>query len=284
MKRDLTIRIPRPLGVTQLMSEYHREKDPNLLAKVQQYLIQQWLLTNGKVCGKVYNIPELSAFIKCDPEMIRIQMRDQFLNTKLWNKEVQEGLMESLIGQHIAWAMEDRMEVDNQVGILRASQGLHYTPFVTAELNKAISMKLSSTNTLGGIIKNLAGGGSINIFNQSNHQENTIIGVSVEKAIEIIQEESKQLEAPQQIQYIDNHYEVDNVEEFPEVVAVKQVSMDTSKEGLNIGMANLAQIADNYKGTLKEFDNEHHQIRREVELGVDLELEDPELDIYPTII
>ena len=161
MKRDLTIRIPRPLGVTHMMAEFHKDKDPNTLAAIQQYLIQQWLLTNGRLCGRAFNITELSAFIKCDPEMIRIQMRDQFLNTKLWNKEVQEGLMESLIGQHISWAIEDRMEVENQVSILRESQGRHYTPFVTAELNKAIGMKLSSTNTLGGIIKNLSGGGSI---------------------------------------------------------------------------------------------------------------------------
>lgn len=281
MKRDLTIRIPRPIGVTQLMSEYHKTKDVTTLAHVQQYIIQQWLLTNGRVCGRMFNITELSAFIKCDPEMVRIQMRDQFLNTKLWNKEVQEGLMESLIGQHISWAMEDRMEVENQVSILRESQGRHYTPFITAELNKAIGMKLSSTNTLGGIIKNLAGGGSINIFNQTNNQENNFIGLSVERAVEIIQEEHKQLEAPQQVQYIENHYKV---EEFPEVVANKQVGIDSSKEGLNIGMAELSQIADNYKGTVKSFDEEHHQMRREIELGIDVEAEDPELDLYPTIL
>lgn len=281
MKRDLTIRIPRPIGVTQLMSEYHKTKDVTTLAHVQQYIIQQWLLTNGRVCGRMFNITELSAFIKCDPEMVRIQMRDQFLNTKLWNKEVQEGLMESLIGQHISWAMEDRMEVENQVSILRESQGRHYTPFITAELNKAIGMKLSSTNTLGGIIKNLAGGGSINIFNQTNNQENNFIGLSVERAVEIIQEENRQLEAPQQVQYIENHYEV---EKFPEVVANKQVGIDSSKEGLNIGMAELSQIADNYKGTVKSFDEEHHQMRREIELGIDVEAEDPELDLYPTIL
>ena len=281
MKRDLTIRIPRPIGVTQLMSEYHKTKDVTTLAHVQQYIIQQWLLTNGRVCGRMFNITELSAFIKCDPEMVRIQMRDQFLNTKLWNKEVQEGLMESLIGQHISWAMEDRMEVENQVSILRESQGRHYTPFITAELNKAIGMKLSSTNTLGGIIKNLAGGGSINIFNQTNNQENNFIGLSVERAVEIIQEEHRQLEAPQQVQYIENHYEV---EKFPEVVANKQVGIDSSKEGLNIGMAELSQIADNYKGTVKSFDEEHHQMRREIELGIDVEAEDPELDLYPTIL
>ena len=281
MKRDLTIRIPRPIGVTQLMSEYHKTKDVTTLAHVQQYIIQQWLLTNGRVCGRMFNITELSAFIKCDPEMVRIQMRDQFLNTKLWNKEVQEGLMESLIGQHISWAMEDRMEVENQVSILRESQGRHYTPFITAELNKAIGMKLSSTNTLGGIIKNLAGGGSINIFNQTNNQENNFIGLSGERAVEIIQEEHKQLEAPQQVQYIENHYKV---EEFPEVVANKQVGIDSSKEGLNIGMAELSQIADNYKGTVKSFDEEHHQMRREIELGIDVEAEDPELDLYPTIL
>lgn len=278
MKRDLTIRLPRPIGVTQLMGEYHSSKDVNILARVQIYFIQQWLLANGRVCGRMFNITELSSFLGCDPEMIRIQMRDQFLNTKLWNKEVQEGLLESLIGQHISWAIEDRMEVENQVSILRNSQGQHYTPFITAELNKAIGMKLSSTNTLGGIIKNLSGGGSINIFQQNNKQENNYVGITVQQAVEIIQDQNKELKAPQQVQYIEAHYDI---EELPEVVANKQIGVDTSKEGLHIGQAELAQIADNYKGTLKSFDEEHHQMRRELELGINPEDYDPELDIYP---
>lgn len=279
MKRDTAIRIPRPLGVTALLQEYHQTQEESTLIQARQYIIQQWLISNGKLCGNMISLNDLSAFLGVDPEMVRIQMRDSFLQTKLWNKEVQEQLLESLVGQQIVWAMEDRMEVDNQVGILRDSQGRHYTPFVTAELNKAIGMKISTTNTLAGIIRSLSGGGSVNIFNQTNTQNNiAAVGVTVKEAIEIIQSESKSLDAPQQVQYIENHYPT---EEFPEVVAHRQTGMDVTREGLTLSQGELVQIADDYKGTLKSFDDNHHEIRREIELGIDINAEDPELQVYP---
>lgn len=279
MKRDTAIRIPRPLGVTALLQEYHQTQEESTLIQAKQYIIQQWLISNGKLCGNLISLNDLSAFLGVDPETVRIQMRDSFLQTKLWNKEVQEQLLESLVGQQIVWAMEDRMEVDNQVGILRDSQGRHYTPFVTAELNKAIGMKISTTNTLAGIIRSLSGGGSVNIFNQTNTQNNiAAVGVTVKEAIEIIQSESKSLDAPQQIQYIENHYPT---EEFPEVVAHRQTGMDVTREGLTLSQGELVQIADDYKGTLKSFDDNHHEIRREIELGIDINAEDPELQVYP---
>lgn len=276
MTKGTTYRIPRPLGITQLMTEYHSSKDEDLLLKVRLYYIQQWLLSNGKVCGKLFNTNELASFLGCDPEMIRLQMRDQFLSTKLWNKENQEKLMESLIGQHITWAVEDRMEIENQVGILRASQGNKYTPFITSELNKAIGMKLTSTNTLGSIIRSLSGGGSINIFNQTN-QQNIVNTLTIEEAMGIIQEEVKEIEKPQQIQYIENKYDV---ADLPEVVANKQIGIDTSKEGNQIGLSELSTITDNYRSTLEEFPEEHHDIRREIELNIDPYEEDPEISIY----
>lgn len=279
MKRDTAIRIPRPLGVTAILQEYHKTKNQDTLIQAKQYIIQQWLISNGKFSGMVLNLNDLASFLKVDPEMIRLQMRDTFLQTKLWNKELQESLLESLVGQQIVWAMEDRMEVDNQVGVLRDSQGRHYTPFVTAELNKAIGMKISTTNTLAGIIRSLSGGGSVNIFNQTNTQNNiAAVGVTVQEAIEIIQSESRALDAPQQVQYIENHYPT---EEFPEVVAHKQTGMDVTREGLNLSQGELLQIADDYKGTIKAFDDNHHEIRREIELGIDPDEVDPELEVYP---
>ena len=122
-------------------------------------------MNNQVICGRTFNVLELSDFLKCDPDRIRIHMRDQLLNTKLWDKDKQEELINALIGQQIAWALEDRMIVDGQVRLLQKSQGQQYTPFVTSEVNKAIGMKIQTTAQLGGILKGLQGGGSINIFN-----------------------------------------------------------------------------------------------------------------------
>ena len=41
-------------------------------------------------------------------------------------------------------------------------------------------------------------------------------------------------------------------------------------------------IVDNYKETTNMFDKEHHEMRREIELQIDKDSEDPELEIlYP---
>lgn len=273
------VRLPRPMGITQSMAEFHITKDPQLLKKIQTYLIQQWLISNGRICGRVLNVMEFSEFIKCDPDMIRIHMRDQMLSTKLWDKNKQDEILESLIGQQVTWALEDRMEVENQLGILRKAQGNRYTPFVTSELNKVIGLKMGTTNTLQSVIKSLSGGGSVNIFNQFNQQNNIPAqGVTVEDAIEIVQKENSKLLDSKELQYIEAHYAV---EELPEVVATKQEDVDTTKEGLTLKRGELDTIIDNYKNTVEQVEDLHHEIRREIELRVDPRAPDPELNIYP---
>lgn len=272
------IRFPRPLGVTQLMKDYKTSKDPAILDRLQSYYIQQWLISNGNICGKHYSIMELGNFLKCDPDRIRIHMRDQMLNTKIWDRANQEQLMDAIMGQQLSWLLEDRMEVASQVNSLRKSQGDHYTPFVTSELNKALSLKLNTTTNLQSLLRSLSGSGSVNIFNQFNQQNNTG-GISVEEAIEIVeQENAKTIDKSKELQYIEATYEV---EEFPEVVATKQQGIDTSKEGLTLNSGELKLIADDYKGVLNKFEEDHHEIRREIELKIDRDSEDPELAIYP---
>lgn len=277
MKND-KIRLPRPMGVTQLMFEYKQTQDPAIIEKIISYCIQQWIIANGRLCGKSYSILELGKFLRCDPDRIRIHMRDQMLSSKLWDKENQEAILDSLMGQQISWLLEDRMEIADQVKVLRESQGDHYTPFVTSELNKALGLKMSSTTNLQSLLKGLSGSGSVNIFNQVN-QQNNMVGLTMEEAVDIIgQENSKVLNKSKELHYIESTY---HVEELPEVVATQQQNVDTEKEGLNISKAELTLIADNYKGALETFDQEHHEIRREIELNIDRDSEDPELSIYP---
>lgn len=281
MKKQDIFRMPRPLGITQGMTEYHQTKDPEMLFKIQTFLIQQWLLSNGKLCGRVFDCNSLSKFLCCSPSMIQDHMRDQVFNNKMWDKSRQTEMIESLVGQQLLWAMEDRMEINHQVQVLREAQGDRYMPFISAELNKALGLKLSSSNGLQSLVKGLSGGGSVNIFAQFNQQNNAQgpEGITVEEAITLIQEEnSKILSKDKELQYIEANYGID---ELPEVVATKQLGIDTSKEGLTLNNAQLNQITDNYKGTLKELEGDHHDNRRELELGIDVEEIDPELEIYP---
>jgi hypothetical protein len=260
------------------MKEYKTSKDTTILDKIQSYYIQQWLISSGNICGKHYSIMELSNFLKCDADRIRIHMRDQMLNTKIWDREHQEQLMDAIMGQQLSWLLEDRMEVASQVNVLRESQGNRYAPFVTSELNKALGLKLNTTTNLQSLLRSLSGSGSVNIFNQFNQQNNQG-GISVEEAIEIVeQENAKTIDKSKELQYIEATYEV---EEFPEVVATKQQGVDTSKEGLTLNSGELKLIADDYKGVLNKFEEDHHEIRREIELKIDRDADDPELELYP---
>lgn len=280
MKNKHSVRLPRPMGVTQAMVEYHKDKSPELLYKIQTFCIQQWLLSNGKLCGRLLDCNTLSKFLLCDPSMIQNHMRDQVLNNKMWDRNNQEMMVQSLVGQQLLWALEDRMEINHQVQVLREAQGDRYMPFISAELNKALGLKLSSSNSLQSLVRGLSGGGSVNIFQQFNQQNNTIENeaVTIEDALTIIQEEnSKMLDKSKEIQYIEASYPI---EDFPEVVATKQIGVDTSKEGLTLNRSELNQVVDNYNGVLKDFEHEHHEIRREIEYAVDLDSPDPELDIY----
>lgn len=277
-KRSIS-RFPRPMGTTAMMQEYHKTKDPATLQKVQDYLIGQWLLGNGVLCGITYDINSFANRLGIDINYIRTFMRDRLLASKLWDRDRQEELVTSLLGEQLAWALEDRMEVSHQVNVLREAQGGKYTPFISAEVNKALKLKLESSASLQSIIKNLTGGGTTNIFNQFN-QDNSIHDnqfISIDEARELIQEQQKTLEKSEEAKLLEAKYDMTSL---PEVVATKQEGIDTTKEGLTLNKTELNAITDDYKGAMKLSSKEHHEMRRQIEENIDPYEEDPEMDIY----
>jgi len=174
-----------------------------------------------------------------------------------------------------------RMEISHQVNILRESQGGHYTPFISAELNKALKMKLDSSTSLQSIIRTFMGGGTTNIFNQfgdtQNNQLNQNQGISIEEARKIILESQRVMDKPQEAKLLADHYDLSSL---PEVVATKQEGIDTTKEGLTLNTAEMRQITDDYEGAMELSSREHHELRREIEANIDPEDPDPEIDMY----
>lgn len=275
-------RFPRPLGLTAMMKEYNVTKDSSLLSKAQDYLINQWLMGNGVICGVMYDINLLSQKLGLDINYIRMYMRDRLLNSKLWDKDRQEEMVTGLLGEQLAWAMEDRMEVSHQVQVLREAQGGRYTPFISAELNKALKLKLDSSNSLQTIVRNLIGGSTTNIFqqfNQQNIQTADTQFISIDEARELIQEQQQVLPKSEEAKLLEAKYDLTSL---PEVVATKQEGIDTSKEGLSLNKTELNMITDDYKGAMASASREHHEMRREIEQNIDPDEPDPELDLYYT--
>lgn len=281
MAKDNIKRFPRPMGTTAMAAEYQKSQNLEDLQKVYNYIINHWLMGNGMLCGIMYDINTFSTKTGIDINYIRVFMRDRLLQSKLWDKERQEEMLQALLGEQVAWALEDRMEISHQVNILRESQGGHYTPFISAELNKALKMKLDSSTSLQSIIRTFMGGGTTNIFNQfgdtQNNQLNQNQGISIEEARKIILESQKIMDKPQEAKLLADHYDLSSL---PEVVATKQEGIDTTKEGLTLNTAEMRQITDDYKGAMELSSREHHELRREIEANIDPKDPDPEMDIY----
>lgn len=279
-KENKMVRFPRPMGTTAMALEYQKNPNDELLIKIHNYIINQWLMGNGVLCGITYDINTFSYRMGIDINYIRVFMRDRLLSSRIWDKEKAEDLLQALMGEQLAWALEDRMEISHQLQILRDSQGGKYTPFISSEVNKTLKLKLESSTSLQSIIRNLTGGNTTNIFNQFNQQNNLgapVDTISIEEARTIVLESQKVLTKTEEAKLLEEKYDINGL---PEVVATKQEGVDTSKEGLNLNKKELNQITDNYKAAMEVSSKEHHELRREIEMRIDPDEEDPEMDRY----
>lgn len=277
-EQKIVPRFPRGLGITQLALQANAGDD-EALKNLTEFVIHTWIVNNGKLWSRVYSVNELADFLKCEPSIIQMQMKQTFLDNGLFDRNKMDEIADSLMGACIGWALEDRMEISQQVQILRDSQGGRYAPFITAEVNKAIGLKQQSTTSLQSLVRAVSGGGTVNIFNQQNNQFNNT-GESEpvltrDIAMSMIQKELADKGGIKELEYVENQYDF---KELPVVVAIKQEGNRGDKEGLTLKKAELDSVTGDYHGALKVFEEDHHQIRREIEEGIDYEEIDPELE------
>lgn len=273
-------RFPRPLGTTSLAIEYSLTPNDENRFRLYNHVVHQWLLSNGKFGGKYMDVNTLSQVTGIPTDYIQCFMRDQVMNSRIWDRDKQEELLNGLLGQTLAWALEDRLAIKSQVDLLRQSQNGHYTPFVSAELNKAIKMMLDSSTGLQSVIRTFMGGGTTNIFNMfnqqnnvDNHQEN---GISLEDAKRLIVETNSVLnDKSKEAKLLETKYDLGAL---PEVVATKQDGIDNEDYGgsFNINQAELKEVTDDYKASIEASSNDRHEMRREIEQNIDPYEEDPE--------
>ena len=277
-EQKIVPRFPRGLGITQLALQANAGDD-EALKNLTKFVIHTWIVNNGKLWSRVYSVNELADFLKCEPSIIQMQMKQTFLDNGLFDRNKMDEIADSLMGACIGWALEDRMEISQQLQILRDSQGGRYAPFITAEVNKAIGLKQQSTTSLQSLVRAVSGGGTVNIFNQQNNQFNNT-GESEpvltrDIAMSMIQKELADNGGIKELEYVENQYDF---KELPVVVATKQEGNRGDKEGLTLKKAELDSVTGDYHGALKAFEEDHHQIRREIEEGIDYEEIDPELE------
>lgn len=275
----MTQRFSRPFGVTSLLVDYNKSAKAQTLEQVRGMFIHFWILNKSTIGGRPFNIYQLSAFLEVEPSYVNNYLVEHLLSSRIWNEETREDVFNAVIGQSISWVLEDRLDIQNQVDILKGSQGQTYKPFISAELTKALGLKLSSSNTLQSVIKGLQTN-SINIFNNNQNTNENTQGLTMEEAMGIIQEQLQGVPKDKLIE--EAEYEMlKDMRELPEVVANKQIGVNLDKEGLSFKKPELIQAMDDYKGAIKDFDETHHELRREIELQIDPDEDDPETTIYP---
>lgn len=270
-------RIPRPLGVTYLMSQYHSAEESlkeEIKTRIISHVVNQWALNNGLLCNESHNVNSLAKYLCCDISDIQYVLQQRLLSNRLWDREKQEELLSAVTGWTLTMAMEDRMEAASQVEILKRSQGDHYVPFISSELRQALDLKMKAGSNLSAVVKQMSGG-SLNIFNQQVNvaPENTTGDfITKQEALKMV-EVSVQQALPSNedtVKYLEEKYH--NFEGLPEVNAKKQIGIDASKEGLDFNKTELLQITDNYNMHRESAEDvDFHEIRRAVELGIDEE-------------
>ena len=269
MKEEPGLRIPRPMGTTEM--GYQRSKHPTEenKQKLEEHLIRHYITNNFMYCNKHYNIEEVSILLnipqaKVLGHTINYGTNLQSMMDKLTNNDALRALQSLAIKS----SLEDRGRAVEQYSILKSSQGNGYKAFISSEVNKALKLVMDSGQNMALLVKNMGSGSPTNILIQ-NAQPGALQGpqhgqdyVTIDKAIMLIKDSGivpLGLDTLKQERlYLEN-----GIEDTPEVNALMQEGVDTSKEALNLG-------------TITDFRDEDygHEDRRAYEEDVDLDADE----------
>jgi len=255
------LRVPRPMGTTQKGYTYQKDPTEENRQGLEQHLITHYLNSNFTYCNKHYNIEELSLILNIPTNRIMGHTLGYGNNIQgLMDTMANGDTLRAVMALALKSTLEDRGRAIEQYSILRASQGTGYKAFVSSEVNKALKLVMESGAAMGTLIKNLSGGPNINILNQGTfasegHRDEDLM--TVDKAVMLLKEQAVEplglSEMKQKRIFLHN-----NIEDTPEVCALKQEGVDTSKEALTLNK--VIDLEDDYD----------HIDRRANEEGFDL--------------
>jgi hypothetical protein len=154
--------------------------------------------------------------------------------------------------------LEDKALIQNQLGLLLASQGGEYKPFISSSVNEALNLNMQSTKQQLDLFKALQGTGpTTQILNQSN---TAIKSIGTHEAMQILEKEGLT-----KLSYDPDHYKTlaatNGLEKVPEVRAKFMNQSATDGQSL--------MVSPNRNNTPQE--PTKHQKRRVIEEDIDEE-------------
>lgn len=256
--------------------------------EVIRYVVNQWIIGNGLICGVMYNTGTLAAYLGCELTDINKHLIKDGMTKMFVTPEEKKEFTEQMMGSIAAYMIEDRMEAASQLELMKRAQGGKYTPFISAEVRQTMDLKMKATNNLQTMLRTMMGGGGSGspfIFNQQINTGEAQAElpeeekpITLKEALSLIQENDNSpiFDTVQILDGLEGKY---NFDTLPEVCAIQQGDFDASKEGLDIenSKRELAQITDNYKYHRENSEEvlDLHETRREDEYDIETEI-DPE--------
>jgi len=238
-------RIPRIQGVTLMNKERRKE-----------YIVKQYINNGMMYLNQHIPIPEFSNIFNIDISMIvRIMSEQSGLKASILGNE--DGLAkagEALAEMIIFWGLQDKHTAQAQLGTLLKSQGADYKPFITAEVNKALSNTMTATKNLMETFKTIIPADTLS--EREKHKDSAKGKVLyIEDAIEIIQKNNiTPLNSSDTLDALRASY----LHGTPNIIAMQQE--DFKPESL--GGGNTLQAPN------EELIESKHDTRREIEEGL----------------
>jgi hypothetical protein len=262
-----TIRVPRPIGSTELGNKYNRTLDETNYQALLQNIIHHYIRNDFSYCQVPMGIETFSGLIGIEVNIVKGYFTSYGKElSKLANEMVNGDMLRALNSKAFFGCLEDRSAVQQQLTLLLQSQGGEYKPFISGEVNRAIKLLMDSTNSMTNLMKAMGGEGTG--FGAVNpYQPNQDKGITTDEVVRLLKTENvTPLLSDNEAQ--DMLFRAYKISEQPEVNALLQTGMDTSKEGLNVN--SLTALSDD---DLEKLSNKvsRHENRRSNEIGIDQE-------------
>ena len=265
-KKGQELRIPRPWSLTQMMVLYNQLDDgperAELKAKMDNVVIMYWSMNNGDVFGIPMSVAELSRYAHIPMETINLSIQKRLTGTSILTEENTQEISRALLNLGIQSMIEDRNDINYQVNILRNAQGGEYKPFISAEVNKALKLKLDSTSQIANMLKSTTGNGGIVINNNNEPKYGDEVTINTDEVNQTINEQIAVLfnDDKKRIEMAKGLYETHGLAGMPNVNAIEQTDMDVEREGLDSAAraVELRLATDSY-GTHTEEDKDAYR-------------------------
>lgn len=137
-------RVPRPLGITLLSKALNEEPNPNKKQEIQEELYNlialQYVMGGYQLNKQSMNYMQLSQYMQLDiDKTMSLVIRATKKQGTLFDQEDILITARENTKRAFFWGTEIWAQMQAQLAILQASQGSTYRPFISSEVNKALT-------------------------------------------------------------------------------------------------------------------------------------------------